>query len=279
MSRSSAARSATNAATATGDETPPHLVARGVGIQYPSPDAEGGVFTAVDGVDLEVRRGEFVVVVGPSGCGKTTFLHSVAGLIPTTSGELLLSGKPIRGPGPERALVFQQPSLLPWRTVRRNVSYGPDLQGTLGRAELRERVEDLLRLVGLEGFGNRFPSTLSGGMQQRVNLARALAVEPELLLLDEPFAALDAQTRERMQAELLQIWEQLGTTAIFVTHDIKEAVLLADRVLVFTDRPGRVKTWIDVDLPRPRKPEASREEAFHALEDRIWDELHQTTTP
>jgi NitT/TauT family transport system ATP-binding protein len=256
-------------------EAQPHLVARDLGIQYSSPDAEA--FTAVQGVDLEVRRGEFLVIVGPSGCGKTTFLHAVAGLIAPTSGELLLSGQPIRGPGPDRALVFQQPSLLPWRTVRRNVSYGPDLQGTLGRAELRERVDGLLRLVGLEGFGGRFPATLSGGMQQRVNLARALAVEPELLLLDEPFASLDAQTRERLQAELLQIWEQLGMTAIFVTHDIKEAVLLADRVLVFTARPGRVKTCLDIGLPRPRRPEASREEAFHALEDRIWDELHQTS--
>jgi NitT/TauT family transport system ATP-binding protein len=248
----------------------PHLVARDLGIEY------AGGFTAVREVGLEVRRGEFLVIVGPSGCGKTTFLHSVAGLIAPTSGELLLSGHPVRGPGPERALVFQQPSLLPWRTVRRNVSYGPDLQGTLGRAELRERVDGLLRLVGLEGFGGRFPATLSGGMQQRVNLARALAVEPELLLLDEPFASLDAQTRERLQGELLQIWEQLGMTAIFVTHDIKEAVLLADRVLVFTARPGTVKTCVDIDLPRPRRPEASRAEAFRVFEDRIWEELHQT---
>ena len=216
------------------------LAARGVRIHYWK-ERSGQPFLAVDSVDLEVRSGEFVAIVGPSGCGKTTFLNAVDGLLRISSGDLTLNGAAIRGPGHDRAMVFQQASLLPWRSVLRNVTYGLELQHSCTRDEARRRGEKFIKLVGLEGFEDSFPLELSGGMQQRVNLARALATDPDILLLDEPFAALDAQTREFMQLELLKIWSQTRKTALFITHDIKEAIYLADRVVVFTARPGRVK--------------------------------------
>src|SRR5215212_2703320 len=187
-------------------------------------------FLAVDRVTLDVRSGEFVSLLGPSGCGKTTFLNAVDGLLPITSGSLSINDKPITGPGRDRSVVFQQPSLLPWRTVLDNITYGLEIQRQCSRSEARDRAQDLIGMVGLDGFEQSYPLELSGGMQQRVNLARALATDPEMLLLDEPFAALDAQTREFMQLELLKVWAQTSKTALFVTHDIKEAIYLADRV-------------------------------------------------
>jgi NitT/TauT family transport system ATP-binding protein len=216
-----------------------------------------------------------VSIVGPSGCGKTTFLNAVDGLHPISGGTLELNGQPISRPGPDRAMVFQQASLLPWRTVLGNVVYGLELQGRTSTRERMERARDFTRLVGLSGFEDAFPTELSGGMQQRVNLARALATDPEVLLLDEPFAALDAQTREFMQRELLRIWGETRKTALFITHDIKEAVYLADRVLVFTRRPGRVKGNVDIDLPRPRELSIKRDTRFLEYEDQIWRSIEE----
>jgi NitT/TauT family transport system ATP-binding protein len=232
-------------------------------------------FLAVDSVDLDVYAGEFMVIVGPSGCGKTTLLNAIDGLQRISDGELELNGKPIRKPGGDRAMVFQQASLLPWRSVLGNVSYGLELRGKMQRSAIRDRARELITLVGLKGFEDHYPTELSGGMQQRVNLARALAVDPDILLLDEPFAALDAQTREYMQAELLRIWSATRKTAIFITHDIKEAIYLADRVAVFTARPGRIKEIIEIDLPRPRELRSKREPRFLEYEDRIWNSIEE----
>jgi NitT/TauT family transport system ATP-binding protein len=234
----------------------------------------GDMLLAVDHVSLEIGEGEFVAIVGPSGCGKTTFLNAIDGLIPLTSGALMLDGRRIERPGRDRAMVFQQPSLLPWRTVTRNVAYGLEIQ-RIDRAEARHKAARFVELVGLKGFEESYPLELSGGMQQRVNLARALAVDPEILLLDEPFAALDAQTRETMQGELLRVWNQTRKTAIFITHDIVEAVYLADRVFVLTARPGRLKEEIRVDLPRPRDLRIKHDPRFVAIEQHIWESIRE----
>ena len=250
------------------------LAARGVTIHYWL-QRLNRAFLAVDGVDLDVRSGEFAAIVGPSGCGKTTFLYAVDGLVPISAGSLTLDGKRISKPGHDRAMVFQQPSLLPWRTVVGNVLYGLELHGSLGKMEALDRARTLITLVGLQGFEQSFPSELSGGMQQRVNLARALAIDPEILLLDEPFAALDAQTREMMQLELLRVWAQTRKTMLFVTHDIKEAVYLADRVIIFTARPGRVKLSVSIDLPRPRDLSLKRDPRFLSYEDEVWGSIEE----
>jgi NitT/TauT family transport system ATP-binding protein len=232
-------------------------------------------FCAVDGATLEIRPGEFVSIVGPSGCGKTTFLNAVDGLQPISGGALELNGQPIQRPGRDRAMVFQQASLLPWRTVLGNVVYGLELQGRMAKRERTDRAREFIALVGLSGFEDAFPTELSGGMQQRVNLARALATDPEMLLLDEPFAALDAQTREFMQRELVRIWGETRKTALFITHDIKEAVYLADRVMVFTRRPGRVKGTLNVELDRPRELSIKRDTKFLEYEDHIWSSIEE----
>jgi NitT/TauT family transport system ATP-binding protein len=258
---------------ADGETVTVKLEARRVGIRYRR-QRTGDELIAVDGVDLNVTQGEFVSIVGPSGCGKTTFLNAVDGLIPIASGSLLLDDNEITAPGPDRAMVFQQPSLLPWRTVMGNVIYGIEMQHRAGR-ESREIAKRLIDLVGLGGFADSWPSELSGGMQQRVNLARALATDPDLLLLDEPFAALDAQTRETMQQELTRIWGETRKTAIFITHDIAEAVYLADRVVVFTARPGRVKLEVKIELPRPRDLRLKREAEFVAYERTIWETIRE----
>lgn len=224
------------------------------------------------GVSLDVYDGEFVAIVGPSGCGKTTFLSVVDGLTAPSGGTVLVNGKSVDGPGKERAVVFQQPRLLPWRNVVRNVQYGLEVQGRLDAAA-QKRVGDLVDLVGLSGFERSFPGQLSGGMQQRVNLARALATDPDILLLDEPFASLDAQTREFMQLELLRVWAQMRKTALLITHDIGEAIYLADRVVVFSRRPAVVKDVFDVDFERPRALDVKRQGNFAALEDRVWRAL------
>ena len=228
-----------------------------------------GELEALRQIDVAVEQGEFIAVVGPSGCGKTTFLRMVAGLEPATSGTILIDGQPLRGPGNNRGFVFQNDSLLPWRTVLANALIGPEVAGKVGDRE-RQRTLDLLKLVGLGGFENYYPRQLSGGMRQRVNLARALAIDPDVLLMDEPFASLDAQTREIMQTELLRIWEQGRKTVLFVTHQIDEAVFLSDRVLVFARRPGRLQENIAIKLPRPRSLALKRTPEFIAYVDRIW---------
>jgi NitT/TauT family transport system ATP-binding protein len=228
-----------------------------------------GELEALKQIDVAVEQGEFIAVVGPSGCGKTTFLRMVAGLEPATSGTILIDGQPLRGPGNNRGFVFQNDSLLPWRTVLSNALIGPEVAGSVGPVE-RQRTLELLKLVGLSGFEDYYPRQLSGGMRQRVNLARALAIDPDVLLMDEPFASLDAQTREIMQTELLRIWEQGHKTVLFVTHQIDEAVFLSDRVLVFARRPGRLQENIEIKLPRPRSLALKRTPEFIAYVDRIW---------
>jgi NitT/TauT family transport system ATP-binding protein len=226
-------------------------------------------------IDFAVFEGELVAIVGPSGCGKSTFLNAVDGLLPVTSGAILLDGHAVEGPGPDRAMVFQHDSLFPWRTVLQNVMYGLDLQGKLDKAERKARALALVELVGLTGFADHYPHELSGGMRQRVNIARALVMEPQLLLLDEPFAALDAQTREFMQVELLKILARARTTALFVTHQINEAVFLSNRVVVLSARPARVKEIIEVDLPAARTLGLKHQPPFVALEQRIWRLIEQ----
>lgn len=206
---------------------------------------------AAEDISLEIGNGEFAAILGPSGCGKTTLLNMVAGFIPPTRGEILLNGRRIQGPGPDRGVVFQSFALFPWKTVLDNVGFGLKMRGV--SKEERDRVaREYIALVGLEGFENRYPHELSGGMQQRVGVARVLANKPDLMLMDEPFASVDAQTRMTLQEELTHIWEARQPTILFVTHDVEEAVFLANRVVVLTPRPGRVRETVPVDLPRPR---------------------------
>ena len=230
--------------------------------------------TALTDLTLAVAKGEFVSIVGPSGCGKSTFLNIVLGLIKQDSGTLQFNGTPITGPGQERAMVFQEFGLLPWRTVVGNVELGLELKGTPA-AERAQRAAELIKLVGLNGFESHYPHELSGGMKQRVGLARALATEPQVLLMDEPFAALDAQTRDLMQTELLQIWERTKKTVLFVTHSIEEAAYLSDRVIVMTARPGRTKEVLQIDLPRPRDYEMRLTPEFNEIKLRIWEVLKE----
>jgi NitT/TauT family transport system ATP-binding protein len=246
----------------------PKLEAQDIRLDYFQPRTNTRL-TALDGVDLAIMEGEFVAIVGPSGCGKTTFLSVVDGLIAATGGRVLVDGEVVTKPGPDRAVVFQDASLLPWRTVLGNVLYGLECIGVPMR-EARERAAHFTHLVGLSGFEHHYPYELSGGMQQRVNLARALVMDPKILLMDEPFASLDAQTREVMQEELLRIWAQAKKTVLFITHQIDEAIYLSDRVVVFSGRPGKVKETIAVDMERPRPLGVKRQPRFHAIEDRIW---------
>jgi NitT/TauT family transport system ATP-binding protein len=220
---------------------------------------------ALRDVSFGVAEGEFVCIVGPSGCGKTTLFRIIAGLEDSSGGTIRLNGEPIEGPGMDRGMVFQEYGLFPWRTVLENVGFGLEQRDT-GAAERRERATEMIELVGLEGFPDAYPSELSGGMKQRVGIARALAVDPEILLMDEPFGSVDAQTRDMLHDELLRIWQETGKTVLFVTHDVDEAVTLADRVVVLTDSPGRVHEIVDVDLERPRH---RTDGAFGELEGRI----------
>src|SRR5438132_293667 len=220
----------------------------------------GGVVALTD-IDCTVGEGEFLSIVGPSGCGKSTLLKILAGLLGATSGQALLNGTPIEGPRQDIGVVFQSPVLFPWRSVLGNVLLPVDVQ-KLGREKMQQRAMDLLALVGLSGFEHRYPWELSGGMQQRVSLVRALIHDPALLLMDEPFGALDALTREAMNVELQRIWLERRKTVLFVTHSTTEAVFLADRVLVMTQRPGRIGDMLDVDIPRPRSLDAMTTEAF-----------------
>jgi len=232
---------------------------------------------ALNNFDIDVQEGEFLSIVGPSGCGKSTFLNALLGLLRIDSGDLLLSGKSISGPGTDRAMVFQEFGLLPWRNVQDNVALGLELKGMPAEPR-REVCRGLIDMVGLTGFETHYPHELSGGMKQRVGLARALATDPDVLLMDEPFAALDAQTRDIMQAELLRIWHEARKTVLFVTHQIEEAIYLSDRVMVMTKRPGRAKKIFAVDLPRPRDYEMRVTPEFNELKLKIWNELKDEIT-
>src|SRR6516165_4192005 len=232
---------------------------------------------ALDAFDMDVEDGEFISIVGPSGCGKSTFLNGLLGLIKPDAGEVRMHGRKITGPGSERAMVFQEFGLLPWRTVQHNIELGLELKRTAA-AKRRLIAERLISLVGLAGFENHYPHELSGGMKQRVGLARALATDPEVLLMDEPFAALDAQTRDIMQAELLRIWQQARKTVLFVTHQIEEAVYLSDRVMVMTKRPGNAKQVFDIALPRPRDYEMRVTPQFNDIKLAIWQTLRDELT-
>ena len=234
---------------------------------------EKETLTALWNFDLLIQSGEFVVIVGPSGCGKTTFINSVVGLVKPTSGKLLCGGEPILGTGPGRVMVFQEYALMPWRTVQKNVEFGLELQGLLN-SNTRKNISKYIDLVGLNGFVESLPHELSGGMQQRVGLARALATEPEVLTLDEPFGALDAMTREVMQAEFEKILERTKQTVIFITHSIDEAIAMGDRIVVMTAGPGRIKTIINNEIPRPRyELEIRKHPLYHPMREQIWDLL------
>ena len=241
------------------------LIARGVGKTYPGHSAADEPVLAVHDVSFTVSESEFCSLLGHSGCGKTTLLTMIAGFEHPTEGELLLNGTRIGKPGWERAMIFQDYALFPWATVEDNISFGLEMKN-VAKAARRARVAELISLVGLGGFEKRYPHQLSGGMRQRVSIARALAVDPHVLLMDEPFGALDAQNRGRMQQEMVRIWERTRKTVILVTHSIEEAIMLSDRVLVMTRRPGTIKADVRIDMPRPRSED---DPAFIAMRRRI----------
>jgi NitT/TauT family transport system ATP-binding protein len=247
-----------------------YIEGRNVNLTFRPPNR--GPVRALQGFDIEVLEGEFLSIVGPSGCGKSTFLNVLLGLLTPDSGDLTMHGKRISGPGSDRAMVFQEFGLLPWRTVQANIELGLELKGV--PVETRRGISrQFINMVGLTGFESHYPHELSGGMKQRVGLARALATDPDVLLMDEPFAALDAQTRDMMQVELLRIWQEARKTVLFVTHQIDEAIYLSDRVLVMTKRPGRAKTIFTIDLPRPRDYEMRVTPEFNELKLQIWRAL------
>ncbi|MFE6734577.1 ABC transporter ATP-binding protein [Microbacterium sp. NPDC057650] len=239
----------------------------------------GQTLTAVQDVNLTVNAGEFVTVLGPSGCGKTTVMNVIAGLVDATEGTVLVDGKPVTGPGPDRAVVFQDYALLPWRTVADNVRFGVEMQPRFRGVDTADKVQEAIELVGLGGFEKSYPRELSGGMQQRVGLARALVADPQVLLMDEPLGAVDALTREVMRAELEKIIQQTGKTVVFITHSIEEAILLGDRVVVFKSHPGSVLEEHTVDLPRPRSERGAQNDAeYLGLRDHLWDALEREAT-
>jgi NitT/TauT family transport system ATP-binding protein len=220
-----------------------------------------GAHAAIEGFGLAIEPGEFVCLLGPSGCGKSTVLNAVAGFVPVDAAKVVVDGKPVKGPGADRGMVFQHYSLFPWKTVLENVAFGPRMQGA-SRSVAQRKAREYLDFVGLAAFADKYPATLSGGMQQRVGIARALVNHPAVLLMDEPFGALDAQTRGLMQENLLRLWEELGATILFVTHDVDEALYLADRVVVMSAAPGRVLLDLEIQLPRPRPDDAFALPAF-----------------
>jgi len=245
----------------------PIIQARGLSMTF---STRKGPLTALEAFDLQVRTGEVVCIVGASGCGKSTFLNIMAGFLQPSAGELLLGGEPIRGVEPRCGMIFQHYALFPWMTVQDNVAFGPRLKG-VARRQRRERARHWISLVGLEGFEQAYPGELSGGMQQRVALSRALANDPEVLLCDEPFAALDAMTRQILQQELLRVVAETGKTVLFITHSIDEALILSDRLIVMSARPGRVKASYRNDLPRPRTMDVQLTDRFLELKREVWD--------
>lgn len=266
------ASAAASAGTDPAGAAPAQIAFRAVGRSYPAAGG-GGLFQALDRVTLDVREGEFVTVVGPSGCGKSTLLGMAAGLVQPSRGEVLFEGEPVTGPGPERGVVFQQYALFPWLTVRGNVEFGLRI-AKVPAAERRARAQRAIDLVGLGAFADALPKTLSGGMRQRCAIARAYALDPRVLLMDEPFGALDALTRVQLQEELLATWERDRRTVLFVTHDVDEAVYLAGRVVVMASGPGRVHRVIEVDLPHPRTEAVRLSPEFAEVRNRVWQAVH-----
>ena len=248
----------------------PKIVFRNVTRRF---DLGTNSFVALDRFSLDVADGEFVTVVGPSGCGKSTALNIAAGLLAPSEGEVLVAGKAVEGPGPERGMIFQQYALFPWLTVRQNVEFGLRIKG-VAAAERREKANYFINLVGLGDFADALPKTLSGGMKQRCAIARAYAVDPSVLLMDEPFGALDALTRVQLQDQLLDTWRRERRTVMFITHDVDEAVYLANRVVVMAARPGRLKEIIPVDLPYPRTEEIRLSPEFTAIRNRVWHAVY-----
>ena len=231
---------------------------------------DGREMPVLDVARFAAREGEFITIIGPSGCGKSTFLHIMGGFIPAEAGTIKVYGNPVNGPGPDRGMMFQEFALFPWKTVAGNVAWGLEAQGT-GRKEIEAIVQKYLEIMGLAEFRNHYPAELSGGMKQRAALARVLAFDPKVLLMDEPFGALDAQTREVMQEEVTRIWERTRKTIVFVTHDIEEAVFLGDRVVVLSARPGRIREDVRIQLPRPRTLEIKKSAQCHEYRNQIWD--------
>ena len=241
---------------------------------YKEYQGRNGKTIALNGVNLDIKENEFICVVGPSGCGKSTLLNIIAGLLEPTSGTVTLDGKVIEGTGVERGVVFQQYALFPWRTVLKNVMFPLEMK-KVPKEEAETIARKYIKSVGLEGFEKSYPKELSGGMKQRVAIARAYAANPEVLLLDEPFGALDAQTRVQLQTELLETWEKEKKTCFFITHDVDEAIILAQRVIIMSARPGRIKKIVDIDIPYPRTQATKTDPRFLELKSEIWNQVYQ----
>ena len=237
-------------------------------------NTRNGEMVALNGVSLDIMENEFICVVGPSGCGKSTLLNIIAGLLEPSSGKVYCDGKEVQGTGTERGVVFQQYALFPWMTVKKNVMFGLNLQGIKG-PEAEEIAMKYIKMVQLEDFVNHYPKELSGGMKQRVAIARAYAVNPSILLMDEPFGALDAQTRTQLQSELLETWEKERKTCFFITHDVDEAIILAQKVIIMSARPGRIKEIVDINIPYPRTQETKMSKEFLDLKNHIWGQVYQ----
>ena len=237
-------------------------------------NTRNGEMIALNGVNLDIYENEFICVVGPSGCGKSTLLNIIAGLTEATSGTVYCNGKPVTGTGTDRGVVFQQYALFPWLTVKKNVMFALEMKGIKGKQAEEEAMKYLAK-VQLEKFADHYPKELSGGMKQRVAIARTYAADPEVLLMDEPFGALDAQTRTQLQSELLETWEKDRKTCFFITHDVDEAIILAQRVIIMSARPGRIKDIVDIDIPYPRTQETKMSPRFLELKNHIWGQVYQ----
>ncbi len=237
-------------------------------------NTRNGEVLALSNVNMEIKENEFVCVVGPSGCGKSTLLNMIAGLLEPTQGHIFVNEKEVEGTGPERGVVFQQYALFPWLTVLKNVEYAPKLQGLRGKT-LEQEAMKYLKMVDLEQFAHSYPKELSGGMKQRVAIARAYAAKPQVLLMDEPFGALDAQTRTQLQSELIETWEKEQKTCFFITHDVEEAIILATKVVIMSARPGRIKEVVDVDIPYPRTQKTKMTPRFLEIKNHIWAEVYK----
>ena len=252
----------------------PDIVVRGAEVKFPGPHKHAAPVLALSDVNLSIPDEQFVCLLGPSGCGKSTLLNLIAGFIAPTAGEVRVGDEPVSRPGPDRGVVFQDANVFPWLTCAQNVAFGPRARG-VSPSDIRERVDHYLDRVGLGPFRDRLPMELSGGMRQRLSLARVLVNDPPILLMDEPFGALDAQTRIIMQELLLELWERERKTVVFVTHDIDEALLLGDRVYVMTTRPGRILDHVDVPLDRPRSYQDTNEPGFREMRLRLFEQLHE----
>ena len=237
-------------------------------------DTRNGEMIALNGANLDIMENEFICVIGPSGCGKSTLLNIIAGLLEPTSGEVIVDGHKVEGTGVDRGVVFQQYALFPWLTVKKNVQFGLKLQGK-SQKEMDAISEKYIKMVGLEKFTDSYPKELSGGMKQRVAIARAYAAEPEVLLMDEPFGALDAQTRTQLQTELLETWQREKKTCFFITHDVEEAIILAQTVIIMSARPGRIRDIVKIDIPYPRTQETKMTKEFMELKNEIWSQVYQ----